>query len=174
MYLIYWQLLGQDVLFFLYYHCLSCIYVHCTDFTGIKVSSAVCRRCFNKKIKEGAERMSRLFLLLVDCLLWLTRSCASTNQRTCEIKSITHTQSRMCRIELFRHQHQWLSKPGGRLPLLYARPAVTLATLKRAATNFAAWWTEVRWVWTVCLRLLPDSVATAIWTRALLRLSPAR
>ena len=30
-------------------------------------------------------------------------------------------------------------KPGGRLPLLSARPAVTLATLKRAATNFAAW-----------------------------------
>jgi len=29
-------------------------------------------------------------------------------------------------------------KPGGRLPLLSARPAVTLATLKRAATNFAA------------------------------------
>ena len=30
-------------------------------------------------------------------------------------------------------------KPGGRLPLLSARPAVTLATLKRAATDFAAW-----------------------------------
>jgi len=30
-------------------------------------------------------------------------------------------------------------KPGGRLPLLFARPAVTLATLKRAATNFALW-----------------------------------
>jgi len=30
-------------------------------------------------------------------------------------------------------------KPGGRLPLLYAWPAVTPATLKRAATNFAAW-----------------------------------
>ena len=29
-------------------------------------------------------------------------------------------------------------KPGGRLPLLSARPAVTLATLKRAATHFAA------------------------------------
>jgi len=29
--------------------------------------------------------------------------------------------------------------PGGRLPLLSARPAVILATLKRAATNFAAW-----------------------------------
>ena len=30
-------------------------------------------------------------------------------------------------------------KPGCRLPLLSARPAVTLATLKRAATSFAAW-----------------------------------
>ena len=30
-------------------------------------------------------------------------------------------------------------KPGGRMPLLSARPTVTLATLKRAATNFAAW-----------------------------------
>ena len=30
-------------------------------------------------------------------------------------------------------------KPGGRLPLLSARLAVTPATHKRAATNFAAW-----------------------------------
>jgi len=30
-------------------------------------------------------------------------------------------------------------KPGGRLLLLSARPAVTSATLKRTATNFAAW-----------------------------------
>ena len=45
-------------------------------------------------------------------------------------------------------------KPGGRLPLLSARPAVTPATLKRAATNFAAWWTEAEWVWAVCLILL--------------------
>jgi len=30
-------------------------------------------------------------------------------------------------------------KPGSRLPLLSARPAVTPATLKTAATNFAAW-----------------------------------
>ena len=65
-------------------------------------------------------------------------------------------------------------KPGGRLPLLPARPAVTLETLKRTATSFAAWWTEARWVWTVCLRLLPDSVAAAVWTQALQRLSPAR
>jgi len=30
-------------------------------------------------------------------------------------------------------------KPGGRLPLCSARPAITPATLMRAATNFAAW-----------------------------------
>jgi len=30
-------------------------------------------------------------------------------------------------------------KPGGRPPLLSARPAVNLTTLKRAATNFAGW-----------------------------------
>jgi len=30
-------------------------------------------------------------------------------------------------------------KPDGKLPLLSARPAVTPATLKRAATSFAAW-----------------------------------
>jgi len=35
---------------------------------------------------------------------------------------------------------------GGRLPLLSFRPAVTPATFKRAATNFAAWFTEARWV----------------------------
>ena len=29
-------------------------------------------------------------------------------------------------------------KPGGRLPLLSAKPAVILATLNRVATNFAA------------------------------------
>ena len=35
-------------------------------------------------------------------------------------------------------------KPGGRLPLHSPRPAVTLATLKRATTNFAVWSTEAR------------------------------
>ena len=35
-------------------------------------------------------------------------------------------------------------KPGGRLPLLFARPAVTPTTLNRAATNFAALLTEAQ------------------------------
>jgi len=30
-------------------------------------------------------------------------------------------------------------KPGGRLPLFSARPAVTVATIKTAAASFAAW-----------------------------------
>jgi len=50
-----------------------------------------------------------------------------------------------------RHAADVSHKPGGRLPLLSATPAVTFATLKRAATSFAAWWTEARRVWTVCL-----------------------
>ena len=32
-----------------------------------------------------------------------------------------------------------IHKPGGRLPLLSARPAVTPATLKMSAANFATW-----------------------------------
>ena len=65
-------------------------------------------------------------------------------------------------------------KPGGRLPLLSAMPAVTLAvtlaTIKRAATSFAAWWTEARWVWTVYLRQRRGCDLNP----GLLRLSPAR
>ena len=75
---------------------------------------------------------------------------------------------------LYQNYYDVSHKPGGRLPLLSTRPAVTPATVKRAATNFAVWWTEAQWVWTGCPSLLPDSVATAIWTRALLYLSPAR
>jgi len=37
-------------------------------------------------------------------------------------------------------------KRDGGLPLLSARPAVTLATVKSAATSFAAWRTEAQWV----------------------------
>jgi len=54
---------------------------------------------------------------------------------------------------------------GGRLPLLSASLQLP-PLLKRAATSFAAWWTEAQRVWTVCLRLLCNSIKTAIWTRA--------
>jgi len=54
--------------------------------------------------------------------------------------------------------------PGLQLPLQPLRGLLPI---------FAAWWTEAQWVWAVCLRLLPDSVAAAIWTQALLCLSPA-
>ena len=38
-----------------------------------------------------------------------------------------------------QHAGDMSQKPGGRLPLLSARPAVTLTTLKMASTSFAAW-----------------------------------
>jgi len=37
-------------------------------------------------------------------------------------------------------------KPDGKLPSLSARPAVTPATLKRAAISFATWRTKARWL----------------------------
>jgi len=96
------------------------------------------------------------------------------------VKKVAHTRlhsvgfrswSRFLAVSL---QVTWIINLTVGCKLLPVRPAVTPATLKTAATNFAAWWTEAQWVWTVCIRLLPDSVATAIWTQALLRLSPAR
>jgi len=66
-------------------------------------------------------------------------------------------------------------KPGGRLPLLSARPAVIPATLKRATANFAACWTEAQWVWTVCLRLhITWQLRDCDLNPGLLRLSPVR
>ena len=38
-----------------------------------------------------------------------------------------------------QHAGDMSHKPGGRLPLLSAWPAVTPASLKRAVINFAAW-----------------------------------
>ena len=41
-----------------------------------------------------------------------------------------------------------------------------LPGLQLPPTSFAAWWTEAQWVWTVCLKLLPESIAATIWTQA--------
>jgi len=65
-------------------------------------------------------------------------------------------------------------KPGGRLPLLSVRPAVTPATLKRAATNFRCLVKEG----TMGVNSLPKSVTRqrrgCDLNLDLLRLSPAR
>jgi len=44
-------------------------------------------------------------------------------------------------------------KPGNRLPLLSARPAVTLATLNRAATNFGEQRHRGRGIIVVCISM---------------------
>jgi len=83
------------------------------------------------------------------------RTCAVANQHTESTnQSRARTTLRTCTIA---NQHRIMvpglipvlivsqpagdlsHKPGGRLPLLSVRPAVTPATLKRAATNLAAW-----------------------------------
>jgi len=53
----------------------------------------------------------------------------------------------------------------------YFPPGLQLPSqpLRKLLPIFAAWWTQPRCVWTVCLRLLPDSVSASIWTHALLR-----
>jgi len=128
-----------------------------------------------------ARRCYRAVGLLVfaRCLsLSVFRSRSSGNQWTVKVK-VAHTRlpsvgfrswSRCLAVSL---QVTWVINPA--VGCHHFPPGLQLppATLKRAATNFAAWWTEARWVWTVCLRLSPGSVATAIWTRTLLHLSPA-
>ena len=78
----------------------------------------------------------------------------------CRISSLQHKKVKVCRpysnaerrvpelIPVLGSQpaSDVSHKPGGRLTVLSVRPAVTFATLKRAAANFAAWLTEVRWV----------------------------
>ena len=115
-------------------------------------------------VKNRSYNMQRVIVNSWFCLLKKGRPYSITEYRVLELILVFGSQP----------AGDVSGKPSGRLPLLYARPAVTLATRKRAATSFAAWWTEARWVWMVCLRLLPDSVTAAIWTQALLYLSPAR
>ena len=110
-----------------------------------------------------------LWQLLLLCFVYLSGNIVVKKVARTRLPSIEfRSWSQFLAVSL---QVSWVS---GRLSLLSARLAVTPTTLKRAATIFAAWWTEAWWVWTVCLRLLPDSVAAAIWTQALLCLSPAR
>jgi len=56
----------------------------------------------------------------------------SITERTCRVPKLIPVLGRQPAGDVSH-------KPGGRLPLLSARPALTLATLKKATTNFAAW-----------------------------------
>jgi len=132
-----------------------------------------------------ASKHWRHLALKVPCIVY-TRSC---NIATCWVVGtvsfwgvkkvkLAHTRlpsigfrswSRFLAVSL---QVTWIINPAvgchyfTSTPLLSVRLAVTLATLKRAATSFAAWWIQAQWVWTVCLWVLHDSVATTIWTWA--------
>ena len=73
---------------------------------------------------------------------------------TAGLKNIAHTRlpsvgfqnwSRFLAVSL---QVTWVINPAVDFTFRQACTAVTLATLKRAATNFAAWWTVARWGWT--------------------------
>jgi len=55
-------------------------------------------------------------------------------------------------------------KPDGRLPLLSAGLQLPPQHL-RGLLLILLLGEEAQWVWAVCLRLLPDSIATGIWTR---------
>ena len=93
--------------------------------------------------------------------------------RSCIIKvKVAHTRlpsvgSRFLAVSL---QVTWVINPAVGChyfpPGLRLTPQPLLLRVAGVATNFAAWWTEAQWVWAVCLRLLPDSVTAAIWTRA--------
>jgi len=100
------------------YH--ACVY--CIDFTGIQVAFPLCRRCLKiKKIKAYSG-----FLTVMRYVHNYTHPLHPNHHRLITVPGsqpagdVSH-------------------KPGGRLPLLFARPTVNLVTIKRAATNFAAW-----------------------------------
>ena len=110
--------------------------------------------------KKVSTRMPRNRLILSVMPIWSSsKKCSQYSITECRVPELIAVLGSQPAGEVS-------GKPGGRLPLLSARPTVTLTTLKRAAANFTNWWTEARWVWTVCLRLLPGSVVAAIWTQA--------
>jgi len=72
-------------------------------------------------------------------------------------------------------QVTWAINPAVGCHYFLPGPRLPWQPLRGLLPVFNAWRIEhTQWVWTVCLRQLPDSVAAAIWTQALLRLNPAR
>jgi len=71
--------------------------------------------------------------------LWSLLNCAHVKKGKGSPYSITkHRVPELIPVLGSQPAGDMSHKPGGRLPLLSARPAITPATLKRAATNFAA------------------------------------
>ena len=93
--------------------------------------------------------MSGQIIRVVDCSLNTSpvggdslNACGSYRVRAIKVSPYSNTERRA--LELIpvlgsQPAGDVSHKPGGRLSLLSARPAVTPATRKRAATNFAAW-----------------------------------
>ena len=73
--------------------------------------------------------MPKLLTLCINCVKGTGSPYSITDRRVPELILVLGSQP----------ANDVSHKPGGRLPLLSARPAVTQATLKRAATDFAAW-----------------------------------
>jgi len=84
----------------------------------------------------STQKYIKLYTLSADCNFKKGKgsSCSITERRVLELIPVLGSQP----------AGDASHKPGGRLLLLSARPTVTPATLKWAATNFAAWRTEAR------------------------------
>ena len=63
----------------------------------------------------------------------------ATVKRHIKKAKVAHRVPKLIPVLGSQHACEMSHNPGGKLPLLSVRPAVTLATLKRAATNLAAW-----------------------------------
>jgi len=103
--------------------------------------------------------LRRGLLLDVLCLEWRSATCLRVGHdcESCKSAEVTEMQfGRDCKSSPYSITERRVPelipvlgccqpagdvshKPGGRLPLLSAMPAAALATLKMAATKFAAW-----------------------------------
>ena len=91
---------------------------------------------------------------------WIISLVKKVNVAHIRLPSVgSRSWSRFLAVSL---QVTWVINPAVGCRYFPAGLQLPPATLNRTAINFSAWWTEAQWVWTVCLKLLPDSVATAI------------
>ena len=112
--------------------------------------------CFKNRLGERRTQQMDFFKDLqstspIGCKKGQTRTCASRWKRLCQVQphqvkgkgspySITERRVPELILVLGSQPAGDVShKPGGRLSLVSATPAVTPTTLKRAATYFAAW-----------------------------------